>query len=114
MAMADGKETMDTRVHRARRMCLDLDRRQRLNQRHLLLRSNRRRCPVDLGRTRPVHQRQVVLLHSRRHHRTQRELHRIQIHKLVDKAKALETHGWDFNHNKAITTGWVPENPLGT
>ena len=103
--MADGKETLDTKVHRVRRTCQGqrqhrrrhkYRQRRRLSQRHLLPRSNRHKCPVDLGRTRLVRHRHMELLHNRLHHRTQRELHRIHTHKLVDKAKRLETHGWDF------------------
>ena len=85
MPLAIGKENMDIRVHRVRKKFLDLDRHQRLSRLLLLLlRSDHHRCPVDLACTRQVPHRHMVLLHSRRHRRTQRELHRIQIHKLVD------------------------------
>ena len=65
--MANGKENMDIRVHRARRKFLDLDRRQRLSRLLLLrLRSGHHRCPVDLACTRQVPHHHMVPLHSRR------------------------------------------------
>ena len=99
MRRACGREIAYMRGPQVKRKRLDLDRHQCRNQRHLLhLRTYRLRCPVDLERIRTAHRRHMEVLHSKHHHRVQRELHRIHTHKLVDKAKRLrlETHAWDI------------------